>query len=286
MTAIRTGVRALTLAALVTIGAACSGGSGTASSSSSTPGSPQPQGVIAIGHSGLTGAATDPRDITFDVPANSWATGENPGVDSIYTRLVGVEPAFRGHVANTAVDGSRADRLDAEATAALATVPHPRLAIVEDVGNDIGCDGQDASRYRPFGLAVQRVMARIAAASPSVVILAVPWPGRPLQKARALLESPEATSAGESAGPCELLTHDGRLDGAGIRRLTVIVDGFDAALQRSCAAVKQCVYAAAARGYVDHARLLARDWNHLNPAGHARLAALIWPTVQRALRLG
>jgi hypothetical protein len=271
------------LAALGTAAAGCGAGSGPAGDHPSAAAAPR--GLIALGHSELTGAATDPGDISLDVPENSWATGTDPTVRSIYARLLAVDPSYRGHVANTARDGSKVEHLDAEATAALAMVPRPRLAIVQDVGNDIGCDGRDVTRYRPFGTAVQRVLQRLVRASPTITIVAVPWLGRPIWKARALLEDPRATVAGEGTGPCALLTPQGRLNRPGIRRLTRIVDNFDASLQRACAAVERCVYASAATRYVDHARDLARDWNHLGPTGHARLAALLWPTVARALHL-
>src|SRR4051794_10337701 len=45
-----------------------------------------PSGVIAIGHSGLTGEGTaEPERPALE---NSWATGTNPSVNSIYRRLL------------------------------------------------------------------------------------------------------------------------------------------------------------------------------------------------------
>lgn len=275
---------AVGLAALLIAGVGC-GGSGSA------PGGDEPsaaaaRGMIALGHSGLTGAATDPSDISVDVRANSWATGTNAAIQSIYTRLTAADPDFRGHVVNAALDGSTVGQLDGEITEALKTVPRPRLAIVQDIGNDIRCDGRDASRYRLVGSILQRAFERLAAASPDVVIVAVPWLGRPIWRARALLEDETATIHGAGTGPCSYLTPDGALDRDGIRTFTRLVAGYDGALKRACRAVSQCVYAGAAARYVDHARFLAPDWLHLNPPGHARLAALLWPTVARALHVG
>ena len=189
-------------------------------------------------------------------------------------------------VSNTAVDGSTAGMLDLEITQALAKVPRPRLVIVEDIGNDITCDGRDRTRYASVGAVLQQAFTRLAKASPNAVILAVPWVGRPLDRAHALLENDTAATTAEGTGPCSLLTPSGKVDRGGVRTLTRVVAGYDLALRHACDAVHQCVYVDAAARYVDHARFLARDWNHLNPAGHARLAALLWPSVQSALHLG
>ena len=67
-----------------------------------------PVGVIAIGHSGLTGENSDPDRPGQPALENSWATGTNPEVNSIYLRLVEVQPETEGHVANTAVGGALA----------------------------------------------------------------------------------------------------------------------------------------------------------------------------------
>lgn len=64
-----------------------------------------PVGVIAVGHSGLTGEGSDPDRPGQDAMENSWATGDAPAVNSIYQRLVAARPATKGHVANMAVGG-------------------------------------------------------------------------------------------------------------------------------------------------------------------------------------
>src|SRR5688572_30402943 len=67
--------------------------------------SDEPVGVIAIGHSGLTGENSDSERPFQPALENSWATGTNPEVNSIYLRLSEVHPETEGHVANTAVGG-------------------------------------------------------------------------------------------------------------------------------------------------------------------------------------
>src|SRR5262249_49391404 len=60
------------------------------------------RGIIALGHFGLTGENSDPQSLGVPAPQNSWATGTNSAVDSIYQRLAAVDPAFRGHAVNAA----------------------------------------------------------------------------------------------------------------------------------------------------------------------------------------
>jgi hypothetical protein len=82
-----------------------------------------PVGVIAIGHSGLTGENSDPSRPGQEAQQNSWATGTNAEVNSIYRRLIAVRPETEGHVANTAQGGAPASLLSGQAQAALGSVP-------------------------------------------------------------------------------------------------------------------------------------------------------------------
>ena len=99
------------LAVGLLLAAGCGGGS-TEATPSATP-SPTPTdsrtiGLLAIGHSGLTGYASG-SSLNVDVRENSWATGTNPVVNSIYQRLIKVAPEFTGKVENVGVDGSTVD---------------------------------------------------------------------------------------------------------------------------------------------------------------------------------
>ena len=85
------------------------------SSTAAAANSASPVGVIAIGHSGLTGEGSDPNRPGQVALENSWATGTSPQVNSIYRRLVAVRPETEGHVANTAEGGAPAATLLAQA---------------------------------------------------------------------------------------------------------------------------------------------------------------------------
>src|SRR4029077_19118138 len=97
-----------------------------------------PSGVIAMGHSGLTGEGTGA--LAEPVPSNSWATGDAPDVQSVYRRLREMRPDLGGQAENQAAGGASADELPAQTRAALLVVPHPALAIVQTIDSDIRCD--------------------------------------------------------------------------------------------------------------------------------------------------
>ena len=133
-----------------------------------------PVGIIAIGHSGLTGEGTSTS--AQAVYANSWATGTAPQVDSVYQRMVAANPETEGHVSNTAVGGAPASALFSQARAALQHVPAPALAIIQTVDNDIQCD---AANVADVGASVADALALIHGASPNTKILVVGQLGRP-----------------------------------------------------------------------------------------------------------
>ena len=110
----RTG-RLVLVAALCALLASCSAADGTGSGAATTtaPASAAaqasgqyPNAVVVLGHSGATGYDSDTKAPETDARQNSWATGDNPAVDSIYLRLLALNPAVRGHNTNLAVAGT------------------------------------------------------------------------------------------------------------------------------------------------------------------------------------
>src|SRR5688572_12347832 len=120
----RTNASAIAAIALLFL-VGCSSSPGDSATASMTPsiapsGEPQgPGGVVAIGHSGLTGRNADPALPGQDIRDASWATGLSPEVNSVYLRLVAARPENDGLVANRAEDGALVATLPAQAEAAL-----------------------------------------------------------------------------------------------------------------------------------------------------------------------
>jgi hypothetical protein len=234
-----------------------------------------PVGIIAIGHSGLTGEGACPTD--------SWATGTDPQVDSVYLRMVAAVPETEGHVSNTAVGGAPASTLSGQARAALATVPAPALAIIQTLDSDIQCN---AANVTEVGASVADVLAVINGASPNTKILIVGQLGRPSASFVKDLVSHDPTAKTDLTGndECTFFDASGALHEAGFARLTEAIDAYEAETTRVCAAVPNCVTdGGVRRTWVDKIDLFSADYNHLNKQGQTAEAKLIWPVVERLL---
>ena len=292
----------LALWVAVLVAALCGSGSGLASAAASTVPAGPPggttsashplRGIIALGHSGLTGENSDPQNLGNPAPQNSWATGTNPAVDSIYQRLAAVDPAFRGHAVNEAAGGAPAATLVGQATQALRVVPNPRLVIIEIVGTDIRCDGSDSSNYPVFGQYVKSAIDLIARQAPHATILLVSWPGRPLQASKAIIGTPavpiaRANSASEMCSPFD---PNLSLDMKHTRTWTGIIEGYESEQAKVCATVPEC-HTDNGRATHFHVRTsyynYTNDWDyqHYNVSGLAALAKFMWPTVAKILNL-
>ncbi|MGE5073150.1 MAG: SGNH/GDSL hydrolase family protein [Anaerolineae bacterium] len=244
----------------------------------------KPLGIIAIGHSGLTGESSDPSRLGQDAPENSWATGTNPAVNSIYQRLVAVEPEAEGHVANLAEGGAVARQLANQAKQALQLVPAPQLVIIQTIDNDIRCDGSDDKNIPIFGDTLTKALDSIVAATPNSRILMVSQPGRPAGFAAAVASNPAAKDKYEGNGICDLFNLDGSINQDHINTLTSIIERYEAEQERVCAAFPQCsTDHGALTKYKDNLGDLAGDWTHLAVRGHTQLAELIWPIVAQEL---
>ena len=105
------GVWSLCSIALV-LAVGCGGGGDNGRGKSSTSAKPStptpkatagyPSSIAVLGHSGATGENSDPSKPGVEVRANSWATGTNPEVKSLYQRLLAKNPAIKGHNVNLA----------------------------------------------------------------------------------------------------------------------------------------------------------------------------------------
>ena len=141
----------------------------------SAPG--EPTGIIAIGHSGLTGNNADPARPGKDTKEFSWATGTVPEVNSVYQRMVAIRPETEGHVFNAAVGGAESKTLAKQATEALAVVPAAAIVIILTIDNDIRCDGSDAEHVGEFGENVGEALRVITETSPDSKIIMVSFFG-------------------------------------------------------------------------------------------------------------
>jgi hypothetical protein len=244
-----------------------------------------PRGLLAIGHSFLTGGGADPNLPGVDAPQYSWATGTSPAVDSIYERLVAAYPSDTGWVQNFAVDGSTSAALLQMAVNGLTALPRPRLVIFATIDNDIRCDGTDTSNHPAFAANIRSAIAYITARSPGTQILTMAQgPGRPATYAADIAGDPAAVAANEGPPPCSLFGPNGHLMPAQIRTLTAIIEGYEAVLKQVCDQFRQCHYSALTASFREYPdELTPPNYGHLNILGARSFAAFIWPTIQHIL---
>lgn len=245
-------------------------------------------GIIALGHSGLTGENSNPQAPGQPALDNSWATGSNPRVGSIYLRMLKRWPETKGKVANVAQGGAAADQLASQARTALTLVPAPALAIIQTIDNDIRCDGTDAQHVPEFGRAVDDALAVITKASPSTRILMITQPGRPALELKGMAglikANPAVKALYTGPPPCAPYSPDGRLQPKNVRALTAIIESYEAEQARVCAKYPACsTDGGALATYMRTPTLVSQDFNHLSVAGLALLARQVFPFARRAL---
>ena len=267
-----------------------------AAGSASPPASESPQtsiapiGLIALGHSALTGENSDPSNPHAPVPENSWATGTNPKVDSIYQRMLAQWPDTRDHVYNAAVGGATASTLSAQAETALSAVPVPKLVIIQTVDNDLNCPIDD-SAITNFGTSVDNALQTITHASPQGRIFVVLYQGHPADQFQSDLNAangdPTILSQMTGPPPCSILDKNHHVQQQSAQYLAAEVAKFNAQLVTSCAKYPTCVTdkgSEYALTLPPHGTNLHND--HLSVVGLAATAAFYWPFVKSALGKG
>ena len=235
--------------------------------------------VAVLGHSGATGTLSDPRDVRRDARENSWATGDNPQVDSIYLRLLADHPDLEGHNYNAAVNGTTVQDLSSQFESLLTQAnPLPDVILIQTIDNDERCDGSDPDNYRPFGRTLDQTLTRIEKAIPDVQFFLVSqWATVEAWTAWAAhLE--EQVLANSGTGPCDVFNAKGTPRPAGIRSMQEIVDSYWAQVTRVCAAHPGCFTDGGAEqaDFIPRDRDVAFDLNHLSIAGHRKYAAIAW----------
>lgn len=258
--------------------AACSSPAGPTVSSTGT-GSAADTGrsVVVLGHSGATGYNSDPSDPGADARANSWATGTNPAVDSVYRRLLLHSPQYEGHTTNLAEDGATVDGLLTQAAGVAGIRPHPGIVLVEIVDNDIRCDGTDSGNYAPFARKLSTALRTVSKAAPDaqLYLLSV-WATTDVY-AHVIAGLPTARRENTGDGPCDLFDSAGRIRASAVTYEQAIVEHYQQQLAAVCREIPHCQYDdGALERFPLAAADLTSDANHLSVAGHKKYAELVW----------
>lgn len=248
---------------------------------------PQLDAIAVLGHSGATGTMSDPANPARDAVENSWATGDNPEVRSIYLRLLETHPELEGHNYNGAVNGSTVDTLAEQLDAVLGTAEVvPDVVLIQTIDNDMRCDGTDAANYTVFARALDEQLTAIAARAPDAqVYLTSQWASVKAWT-RWAARHEETVAENSGSGPCDVFDSTGRPRRAGMRSLQSIVDAYWARLEKVCETHPGCFTDGYAQQqeFVPADRDLSIDLNHLSVAGHAKFAAIAWRALPAAIK--
>lgn len=259
-------------------------GGGTALSHATAPAVGYPNSIAVLGHSGATGENSDPARPGQEVRANSWVTGTNPKVDSLYLRIRARHPAISGHAFNLAQGGATVTRLVQQAHRAVALKPVPQLIVIQIMDNDIVCPAT-AQDYASFLATFASALAVLAKGAPASRIFVVSQFGSPGTFASSLSRSERlrfAQQSGIGGGPCDFVDSQGQIVDAKVERLEKDIHGYEAQLEAGCRRFKQCRYDGGAAGnIVDKRSYVSSDLNHFSIAGHAKAAAVAWAAMQR-----
>jgi hypothetical protein len=256
--------------------AACSAEAGTPAPAGSAAASPAGRVVAVIGHSGATGANSDPAHPGGDARENSWATGTNPAVDSVYLRLAARDPAYTGNARNHAVDGATVDDLVHQAAVLGAVQPPPDIVLVQTVDNDIRCDGTDPDNYAAFGATLKTALEKVATAAPRAQIYVVSVAGTVASAADSISRTPGLAGQNAGNGPCDLIDWVGKVRPAGVAYLQDVVDHYDEQQAAACAAVPTCRFDNGALGDMVVVPADLSDDGHPSIEGHRRTAEVVW----------
>ena len=131
-----------------------------------------PDSIAGLGNS-ITRAVNS--DALGDRPENSWVTGTNASVDSLYSRLLAVHPPIAGNRFNEAVSGARMTDLNNQAQDAVAA--GAELVMVFMGANDV-CTPSEVSMtpVATFQAQFETAMATMASGLPDarVAVLSIP----------------------------------------------------------------------------------------------------------------
>ncbi|MDJ0383906.1 SGNH/GDSL hydrolase family protein [Streptomyces sp. G-G2] len=273
--ALRAGAVAAVLAVAVT---GCQENDSAADGERGGPAAPRwntaPASLAAVGDSITRGF--DACSVLADCPEASWATGNDPEVHSLATRLLG-EALTPERSWNYAVTGSRMADLGAQLTAAAAQ--RPDLVTVM-VGSNDACrpTASSMTSVADFREEFERAMAGLRAAAPTAQVYVSSVPD--LQR---LWEQGKGSAVGRQIwklGICQSMLADAESVTAGAtarrEKVRARVVEYNEALRQVCAKDALCRYdGGAVFQFPFTTEQLSRwDWFHPGKDGQARLAEL------------
>ncbi len=233
-----------------------------------------PSSIAVLGHSGSTGQNSDPDRPGFEARENSWATGINPEVNSVYSRILGRNPRIDGRAGSFSQGGAGITMVSAQASELLATAADTELIIVQVGENDLTCP-LDRSALADFKTQLTAALRKLANGAPRARVFVVSQFGTVTAYARSLTRAERAAQGG--TGPCDFMTPSGGIAAAKAARVQHSIDDYETARQSACESVRTCTHDGGALSRIVNRReYVSSDLNHPSIAGHAKVAEVTW----------
>jgi hypothetical protein len=248
----------------------------TPASSASGPYTGYPDSIAALGHSLITGEGTGDESAW---KANSWATGTNPQVNSVYLRLRQVNPAIEGHVHNLATGGADLAALTEQAQTLSQLQPQPELVIIATLDGDITCPAS-ADDLAAYGAGLKKLLNSLSEQMPASRFFITTQLSTPTHDAE--IYSPEERARFGETGPCAFLDPKGRLVPKELKRAETAIAAYKTQVSTACAEVDRCHTDQSGKGWSLKRSDLSDDLNHMNLSGQARWAKHEWTLLEAA----
>jgi hypothetical protein len=250
------------------------------SATATTPASPYtgyPDSIAVIGHSAVTGAGTQPGG--QEVKSNSWATGTNPQVNSIYLRILAAHPAIEGHAINLGTGGADVESLARQAEGLIAQDPQPELVLIATLDADIKCPATQ-SDFATYGEAIGTVLENLSTKMPASRFFITTQISTPSRDAAVYSRQERAIVGGE--GPCAFFDFDGNVVPTELKRAETAIAGYKAELTKACSQTDRCSTDQTGQGFSIRRSDYSDDLNHLSLTGQSRWADHVWGLLQKA----
>jgi hypothetical protein len=254
--------------------------SSTPASQASATGTPYqgyPDSIAAIGHSAITGEGTQSGGSESEWKANSWATGTNAQVNSVYLRLRQVNPVVEGHVHNLGQGGANLAALTGQARQLVQIEPQPQLVIIATQDADSTCPTSD-EELATYKEGLKSLLDMLAAQMPSSRFFITPGISTPSNDAAIYSAEERAFFGGTDA--CAFLDPKGRLVPAKLHRLEAALAAYRSQVVAVCTKANRCATDQSGAGWRLRRSDLSDDLNHLNLAGQRRWAEHQWMLLQ------
>ncbi len=215
-----------------------------------------------------------------DAPDNSWSTGINPSVNSLYSRLLVLEPAISGHDYNLAKSGSKMSDLAGQVTQANAQ--HVEYVTILLGAND-ACAGAEAAMtsVQTFHDQFYAALSALALGSPDAKVFVVSVPN--VYRLWELFHNNAAARRAWRAGRiCQTMlanpTSTRQADVNRRARVLQRVADYNTQLAAVCALFANCHTdsGTAFNTTFVTSDVSTRDYFHPSLAGQAKIAAVLW----------